>query len=405
MKLLHLTSSTFFGGPERQMLGLAQALPPAIRSHFASFPEGGKAQDFLQTVCQQGFPAFELENDFPHIRAAIRELTHLLRRTACEVLLCHGYKANMLGRLAARRAGIPAVAVSRGWTGESFKVRLYEWLDRRHLRFMDHVVCVSEGQAQKVRHWCGIPDQRLTVIRNSARLEAFATTDPTARQRLLGFFRRSKQSGNSLAQPQAGLANGSLVSDIILAAGRLSPEKGFSVLVEAARTICEALPTAGVVIFGDGPLRDSLEARVAELGLTGRVVLPGFRSDLDSLIGAADVVVLPSFTEGLPNVALEASAAGVPVVATAVGGIPEVISDGETGTLVPAGQPTALAAAVIDLLRDPALRSSFGNAARQRMRQLFSFEAQAQHYLQLLHQLVPTPLVVPMPWGLAVPQE
>jgi glycosyltransferase involved in cell wall biosynthesis len=404
MKLLHLTASTFFGGPERQMLGLAKALPAAIRSHFASFPEGGKAQDFLQTVRQQGFPAFELKNDFPHVRAAIRELTQLLHSTACDVLLCHGYKANILGRLAARRVGIPAVAVSRGWTGESLKVRLYEWLDRRHLRFMDHVVCVSEGQARKVRHWCGVPDHRLTVIRNSARLEAFATTDPTARQRLLGFF-RPKQSGSLLGQPQAGLANGALVSDVVLAAGRLSPEKGFSVLIDAACTICEALPTAGVVIFGDGPLRSSLEARVAELGLTGRVILPGFRSDLDSLIGAADVVVLPSFTEGLPNVALEASAAGVPVVATAVGGIPEVVSDGETGTLVAAGQPAALAAAVIDLLCDPALRSSFGNAARQRMRDLFSFEAQAQHYLQLLHQLVPQPIPVPIPWGLAVPHE
>lgn len=387
MKLLHLTASTFFGGPERQMLGLAQALPAAVRSHFASFPEGGKAHDFLQTVCQQGFPAFELENDFPHVRAAIHELTHLLRSIACEVLLCHGYKANMLGRLAARRVGIPAVAISRGWTGESFKVRLYEWLDRRHLRFMDHVVCVSEGQAQKVRHWCGITDHRLTVIRNSARLEAFATIDPTARQRLLGFFRCPR------------------ISEVVLAAGRLSPEKGFSVLVDAARTICEALPTAGVVIFGDGPLRGSLEARVAELGLTGRVVLPGFRSDLDALIGAADVVVLPSFTEGLPNVALEASAAGVPVVATTVGGIPEVISDGETGTLVPAGHPAALATAVIDLLRDPALRSSFGNAARQRMRELFSFEAQAQRYLHLFQQLVPRPMPPPIPWGLVVPHK
>ena len=87
----------------------------------------------------------------PAFRPAIRESTALLRATACDVLLCHGYKAHLLGRLAARRVGIPAVAVSRGWTGETRKVGLYEWLDRRHLRFMDHVVCVSDGQAEKVR--------------------------------------------------------------------------------------------------------------------------------------------------------------------------------------------------------------------------------------------------------------
>jgi len=105
--------------------------------------------------------------------AAVRELAALLRDKACDILLCHGYKAHVLGRVAARRAGIPAVAVSRGWTGETRRVRLYEWLDRRHLRFMDHVVCVSDGQAEKVRRWCRVPASRVTVIRNSARLAAF----------------------------------------------------------------------------------------------------------------------------------------------------------------------------------------------------------------------------------------
>ncbi|MCS6865433.1 MAG: glycosyltransferase [Gemmataceae bacterium] len=405
MKLLHLTASTFFGGPERQMLGLALALPAAVRSHFASFPEGGQARDFLQVVQEQGFPAYELRHDTPHLRAAVRELTGLLRHTACDVLLCHGYKANILGRLAARRVGIPAVAVSRGWTGESFKVRLYEWLDRRHLRFMDHVVCVSEGQAAKVRRWCGVPDQRLSVIHNSARLEAFTATDPTARQRLLRFFAQpgTPHAGTSL--PDDGSANRSPITEVVLAAGRLSPEKGFTVLLEAARTICAAAATAGIVIFGEGSLRGVLEARIAELGLTGRVVLPGFRADLDTLIAAADVVVLPSFTEGLPNVALEASAAGVPVVATAVGGLPEVVSDGETGTLVPPGHPAALAQAVLELLRDPALRSCFGQAGRLRMQELFSFNTQAQSYLRLFQNLKPNPLPVRLPWGMALPHD
>src|SRR5207249_2641091 len=159
-------------------------------------------------------------------------------------------------------------------------------------------------------------------IRNSARLAAFESADPRARERLLGFF----PSDNA-------------VSQVILGAGRFSPEKGFGVLVEAAATICRDNPSAGVVLFGEGALRGELDRRVAELGLTGRVVLPGFRTDLDQLIGGADVVVLPSYTEGLPNVALEASAAGVPIVATAVGGTPEVIAEGATGFLVPAGAP------------------------------------------------------------------
>ncbi len=370
MNLVHLTASTFFGGPERQMLGLALALPDRVRTTFATFPEGGRGGTFLTEVGNHGFATAPLKNDFPKVFASVREIAELLRATACDVLICHGYKAHVLGRLAARRTGIPAVAVSRGWTGETRKVKVYEWLDRRHLQFMDHVVCVSDGQAEKVRRWCRVPANRMSVIRNSARLGAFEHTDPGGRDRLLGFF------GSDIT-----------VSQVVVGAGRFSPEKGFGVLVEAADAIIRANSSAGVVLFGEGPLRGELERRVAELGLSRRVVLPGFRTDLDSLIGAADVVVLPSYTEGLPNVALEASAAGVPVVATAVGGTPEAIADHVNGFLVPPGQPAAIANRVGELLRDPPLRAVFGAAGRLRMRELFTFQAQAAAYLKLLHTL------------------
>jgi glycosyltransferase involved in cell wall biosynthesis len=373
--VVHLTSSTFFGGPERQMLGLAKAMPGHIHTSFASFSEGNRCRAFLGEVGSSGFPNFALSADFPHVRAALRELTAVVRETQCDVLLCHGYKAHILGRLAARRVGIPAVAVSRGWTGETGKVKLYEWLDRRHLRFMDHVVCVSDGQAEKVRTWCRVPADRLSVIRNSARLAAFETRDPRARERLVSFFP-------------------SPVSQIVLAAGRLSPEKGFGVLVESAVEICRVNPTAGVVLFGEGAMRPELERRIAELRLSDRFIMPGFRSDLDSLIGGADVVVLPSFTEGLPNVALEASAAGVPVVATAVGGIPEVIENGETGFLVSAGRPELIAEKVNELLADAKLRARFGAAGRERMQMQFTFDSQAAAYLKLLLTLCSTPVEV-----------
>lgn len=377
MNLVHLTASTFFGGPERQMLGLARALPDSVRTTFATFPEGGKGEAFLAEVRQHGFATAPLKNDFPKVFAAIRELSELIRATVCDVLICHGYKAHILGRLAARRAGIPAIAVSRGWTAETRKVKLYEWLDRRHLPLMDHVVCVSEGQAEKVRKWCRVPASRLSVIRNSARLNAFEQTDSAARERLRVFF-----------------GSNSTVSQLVLGAGRFSPEKGFGVLVEAAATICRDNPTAGVVIFGEGPLRGELEQRIAKLNLSSRVVLPGFRTDLDSLLGGADVVVLPSYTEGLPNIALEASAAGVPVVATAVGGTPEVVADGVSGFLVPSGQPAAIATRVNELLLAHALRTRLGAAGRQRMHELFTFEAQAAAYLRLIHTLRPTPELV-----------
>jgi glycosyltransferase involved in cell wall biosynthesis len=377
MDVVHLTSSTFFGGPERQMLGLADALPESDRTRFVSFAEGGKCDAFLAEARYRGFDAICLQNDSPKFVASVAEVTTLLRESSCDILLCHGYKANIIGRIASNRAGIPAVAVSRGWTAEDRKVRLYEWLDRRAYRQMDHIVCVSDGQAAKVRRWCRVPSDRITVIRNSARLEGFAEPRPAARNELLGCF------------PDAGG-----ISHIVLAAGRLSPEKGFFVLVEAAASLLGVDRSIGVVLFGEGPLRAGLEQRIADLGFRDRFVMPGFRPDLDRLIAAADIVVLPSFTEGLPNVALEASAAGVPVVATEVGGTPEVVADGETGILVPPGEPTALAAKISELLRNPELRGRMGAAGRQRMRDHFTFEAQASAYSRLFLTLCPTSMKV-----------
>ncbi|MFO0851519.1 MAG: glycosyltransferase [Gemmataceae bacterium] len=371
MHLVHLTASTLFGGPERQMLGLADHLRPDVRTTCVSFREGGRCGDFLREAASRGHDAVELTHDTPHLRAAVRELTALLRGQGADVLLCHGYKANLLGRVAARRVGIPTVAVSRGWTAENAKVRLYEALDRWHLRLMDHVVCVSDGQAAKVLR-AGVSAGRVSVVRNSARPEAFADPDPRFRAKLFAHF-----------------PGDAMVRRVLIAAGRLSPEKGFAVLLEAAAVFLAADPAAGVVLFGEGPERATLERRVAELGLGERFALPGFTRDLDKYLPWADVAVLPSFTEGLPNVALEASAAGVPVVATAVGGTPEAVADGETGLLVPPGRPDALAARIGELLADPSCRRQMGDAGRAFVRERFSFAGQAAAYRQLFAKLLP----------------
>lgn len=369
MHVVHLTASTFFGGPERQMLGLGEHLPRNFSSTYASYPEDGRCVEFLAKARAAGFPAVQLSADTPQVPAALNELTLLLRTTRAGVLVCHTFKPNVLGRVAARRVGIPCVVVSRGWTWENLKVRVYETLDRVNLRFVDHVVAVSAGQAERVRK-AGVPSTRLSVIRNAARLGAFAQPDPGYLARVRALFPADRA-----------------VSHIIMAAGRLSPEKGFGVLVESAASVLKQHPTAGFVLFGEGAERPKLEARVRELGIGARFVMPGFTAELDKFLPWADVAVLPSFTEGLPNVALEASAAGLPVVATAVGGTPEVVADGQTGLLVPSGQPERIGEALNRLLADEPLRTRLGTAGRERMRAEFTFEAQAAKYAELFERL------------------
>jgi glycosyltransferase involved in cell wall biosynthesis len=369
MHVVHLTASTFFGGPERQMLGLGEHLPRPFTSTYASYPEGGRCGEFLSKARDAGFPAVQLSADTPQLPAALGELTELLKKTRAAVLVCHTFKPNVLGRIAARRVGIPCVVVSRGWTWENLKVRVYETLDRVNLRFVDHVVAVSEGQGERVRK-AGVPSTRLSVIRNAARLSAFAQPKPEYMARLRELFLTDTS-----------------VSHIVLAAGRLSPEKGFGVLVESAAAVLKQHPTAAFVLFGEGNERAKLETRVTQLGIAGRFVMPGFTPELDKFLPWADVAVLPSFTEGLPNVALEASAAGVPVVATAVGGTPEVVADGTTGLLVPSGQPDRLADSLNRVLADEKLRTRLGTAGRERMRAEFTFDGQAAKYAELFERL------------------
>jgi glycosyltransferase involved in cell wall biosynthesis len=370
----HLTASPFYGGPERQMLGLAGHLRADVRTVLLSFAEGGNARPFLDEARRRGFEAMALAHDTPHLRSAIGELVVLIGRVGVDVLFCHGYKAGILGRIAARRAAIPVVAVSRGWTSESPKVRAYELLDRINLRWMDRVVCVSDGQAAKVRR-AGVPARMVVVIPNAIDARRFDEPDPSARAELAALFPRP-------------------VRRIVGAAGRLSPEKGFSVLVDAAERVARSDADAGFVLFGEGVLRPALAGQIAARGLADRFVLAGFRPDLDRLLPGLDLLVQSSYTEGMPNVVLEACAAGVAVVATAVGGTPEILSDGLERGLVHPGDPEALGRKIQETLADEHSRRIRGERGRQSVSERFSFEAQAGRYRDLLSSLLGTATMI-----------
>jgi glycosyltransferase involved in cell wall biosynthesis len=154
-------------------------------------------------------------------------------------------------------------------------------------------------------------------------------------------------------------------SPLVGVVARLQPEKGVAVFLQAAAKIRQSLPDVGFVVIGDGPQRTALERLAADLALPVRFL--GFQPDAPALIGALDVLVVPSFTEGTPLVVLEAGAAGVPVVATAVGGIPEQVRHGIEALLVAPGDDNALAKACLRVLRDKVLRAKLATAARQRL--------------------------------------
>ncbi len=368
MRIVQLMASPFIGGPERQVLGLADALAADHETVFLSFAERGLCRPLLAEARQRGFETVQLQENAPHVRRAAREIADHLTRLGADVLCCNGYKPDVIGWRAARRAGVPVVAISHGWTAATLKVRFNELIDRLVLRWIDCIVCVSAAQAQRVRH-AGIAPERIAVIRNAVCTEPFDQPDPLYRPLMQSWFDRPRKH-------------------IIAAAGRLSPEKGPDQFLAAAGLLIEQDTDAGFILFGDGPLRPTLERQIAERGLSGAFVLAGFRADVQRFLPCADLAVLSSWTEGLPVIVLEALAAGVPVVATAVGGTPEVVADGVNGYLVPPGDPTALAQRIRDALHDEARRRGMGERGRQLIREQFTFAAQAQAYEQLFAKLV-----------------
>ena len=367
MNVVHLTDSPFFGGPERQMLGLAVSLPRDITTTVLCFRDGLSSAAFIAKLGDAGVSARMLDHANPRFLAMIRDIADALRKERADLLVCHGYKADVLGWFAARRAGVPAVSVSRGWTGHTWKVRLNEALDRRMLRYMRRVVCVSEGQAAKVRR-SGVSEKRVRVIHNAINAGRFQG-DSAGRSALRALFPVPPES-------------------VIVAIGRLSPEKGFDHFIEAARLVASRHPTAGFVLLGDGPERVRLEECIRAAQLGDRFVLTGFRSDVDSLLQGADILAQSSHTEGLPNVVLEACAAGVAVVATDVGGTAEVIRNGVNGFLVAPGKPELLASRLIELIDAPVRRAEMGRLGRQIVAEEFSFTRQSAEYRALFQEVL-----------------
>jgi glycosyltransferase involved in cell wall biosynthesis len=298
----------------------------------------------------------------------VAEVADELRRLNATLLCCSGYKPDLVGWRAARRVGIPVMSISHGWTAASWRVRFYEALDRWILCRMDAVACVSYAQADKVRH-AGVAEAKIAVIQNSIGPEAFVEPDAAARAEMESWFGQKPRW-------------------LIGAAGRYSPEKGFAIFVEAAALIVKERYDAGFVLFGDGPKRPKLERLIAERGLQGKFILTGFRTDLARFLPSLDLAAMSSYTEGLPVILLETGAAGVPTVATAVGGIPEVIDDGISGFLVPPGDANALAQRIVALLGDEPRRRAMGEAARARVQRDFSFAAMARRYHDLFKKIV-----------------
>jgi succinoglycan biosynthesis protein ExoA len=368
-RILHLRASNFVGGPEHQLLRYARLEQGSdFEITLATFVGPREGLDFIRAVEDAGlrFLSLPAEGSIPSFRALVK----LIRSLRFDLICAHGYKADILGIAAGRSTGIPVACFLRGWTGENRRVKMYEAVERFSLRFATRVVCLSDAQARKLSSFSALGD-KIFVVRN-------AIDVPTFDEKIRIKSCKEVRSRFALTENCAVIAIG----------GRLSPEKGVEDFLEASSMIKVAFPNARFIVFGDGVLRKHLEQRALELGLQDRVIFAGFTPDLRSLLPGVDLLVNASHSEEMPNIVLEAMAAGIPVVATAVGGVEEIAGPEQALLLVPPHSPRILANSIADLLREPVRAKEIGQKGRDRVEHANSPLEQKQQFHDLYRVLL-----------------
>ncbi len=365
MVILHIAAPAEFGGLER----VVQALALGFRGlghdvHVvAVVTEAGAERSFLAPLASAGVHTHPLvlpARAYLRERAAIADLLHRVRP---DVVHTHGYRPDVLDASVARRARIPVVTTLHGFTHGGWKNWCYERLQYRAFRRFDAVVAVARPLVARLER-AGVPRSRIHEAPNALSAIAPPLERNAARQAL-------------------GVSPDSFVVGWV---GRLSREKGPDVLLEALPHLAD-LPFV-VSVLGSGVERASLEARARRLGVDGRIRWHGEVPDAGGLFAAFDIFVLSSRAEGTPVVLLEAMAAGVPIVATRVGGVPDVVSPAEA-TLVGADQPVALAAAMRAAYQDRMAAARRAGAARARREREFGLGPWLDRY-EAIYRLVAT---------------
>lgn len=357
LKVVHILAPARFGGLESVVHTLATGQQRAghhvtVVGVFTGTPAGHPFWSSIDASAGlRAIPIVVSARDYVRERRAVRAI---LQDTAPDVLHTHGYRPDVLAAPQARREGVATVTTVHGFSGGSMKNRLYEWLQRRAFRTFDGVVAVSARLGEELVG-TGVPADIVSSVPNAWSLPGAPLSRYAARQRL------------QLPQDVP----------VIGWVGRMNQAKAPDVMLEAFASVEDSRPLLSLV--GDGPLRPSLELRVGREAAGSRVRWHGEVSQAGRLLPAFDALAITSRTEGTPMVLLEAMAAGVPIVTTAVGGIPAVVSSSEA-VLVEPGDAQGIARALdVIVAGDPSAHER-AQAARARLDRDFAVEPWVERY-------------------------
>ncbi len=361
IRLLIVAGQLGLGGAEQQLFLMLREVPRAVFEPFVVSFGRDEAEHWRRPIESLGIQLYRWGEMTRSSRIAA--LISLVAKQRIDVVHAWDFFTGPYASVAGLSARVPALGSLRQSIPADFRSLAMRWIGRTGLEML---VANSRRAAASIKG-TEMEGLRCEVVHNGVQWPEQLSKEERARRRA-----------------RLGL----LPNDVVLmAVGRLDENKNPILLLEAFGRIHGALPMSVLVFLGDGPLRGDIARRAEALGVSGSVHLPGFVSGAAVLMAGADVVALTSWSEGLPNVVMEASAAGVPVVATDAGGVREVVEDGVTGFVIEPGDVDALAERLAVLLRNEGLRDSMGRSGGTKMREHFSVGKMVGRFVEIYREL------------------
>ena len=372
--ILFIIENIFFGGGERAFAQIINGLDKdKYEAYVACLPSG----EFTERIRWSAkIVPFDLRNRFDFTK--IFQLVKIIKHNNIEIIHSQGGRADFFARVAARLASVPAVVSTIAMPVEGFDVGLiikiiYIILDRFSEKFVDRFIVVSEALRKRLIEKHKIPANKIIKIYNGVEIDSDARClMPDVRKKIM----------QELMIPENVMLAGTI--------GRLVWQKGLPYFIQAIKEINTRWKIQDVryLIVGEGKERNNIEQYIKYLGLSDQVIFTGFCSDIKEILYSLDVFVLPSIREGQPIVLLEAMAMETPIVATDIEGVNETIVDGITGILVPPKNPSALAEAIVCLLKDKKKAQEMGQAGRIVVKEKFNLKDKIEQHNRLYETII-----------------
>ncbi len=353
-------------GPAKNLIAFASKAPPEAQLSLVTYVRGrlDRPGPFVEAARAAGVEVDLVEEKGRFDRAAMARLREVVAARKPDLVQTHNVKSHFLFKMAGLPRDYRWIGFHHGYTLPDLKQRLYDQLDRWTLPSTRLLITVCKPFAEDMLR-IGVPAERIRVLHNSV------TVPETPDAAVVGELRRS-----------LGVGDG---EQLVLVVGRLSFEKGHADLL---RAFVQCPRSARLLVLGDGPERSRLEAQAVALGVKDRVIFAGHVGNVRPYYFASDVLALPSHTEGSPNVVLEAMAMGLPVVAAAVGGVPEIVSHEETGLMAPARDPEAFGKMLNRMLSDPGGAQKMAARGLELVRSSFTPEEYRRKLLEIYRSVL-----------------